>query len=57
MTLDFSYPLTELSTKNLPGGERQSDLKADKLTNISESSFWKIWDPRRLKILWNYTVY
>jgi hypothetical protein len=36
MTLGSTQPLTEMSTRNLPGGKRQPASKADKLTVICE---------------------
>jgi hypothetical protein len=35
MTLGSTQPLTEMSTRNLPGGKGRPALKADKLTAIS----------------------
>jgi hypothetical protein len=36
VTLGSTQPLTEMSTKNLPGGKRRPARKADKLTAICE---------------------
>jgi hypothetical protein len=36
MTLRSTQPLTEMSTRNLPGGKGGTARKADKLTAISE---------------------
>jgi hypothetical protein len=36
MTLESTQPLTEMSTRNLPGGKRQPARKADNLTAICE---------------------
>jgi hypothetical protein len=36
MGLESTQPLTEMSTRNLPGGKRQPDLKAHNLTAICE---------------------
>jgi hypothetical protein len=36
MALGSTKPLTEISTKNLPGGEGRSSPKADNLTDICE---------------------
>jgi hypothetical protein len=36
MALGSNQPLTEMSTKNLPGGEGQPALKVDNLTAICE---------------------
>jgi hypothetical protein len=39
MTLGQTQPLTEMSTRNLPGGKRRLALKADNLTAICEPTF------------------
>jgi hypothetical protein len=44
--------LTEMSTRNLPGGKRRPARKADNLTAICELIVWKMWEPRRLTTLW-----
>jgi hypothetical protein len=36
MALGSAQPLTEMSTRNLPGGKGQPARKADKLTAICE---------------------
>jgi hypothetical protein len=36
MALDSTQPLTEMSTKNLPGGKEQPERKSGKLTAICE---------------------
>jgi hypothetical protein len=36
MTLGLTQPLTEMSTRNLPGGKGQPVCKADNLTAICE---------------------
>jgi hypothetical protein len=36
MALELTEPLTEMSTRNLPGGEGRPVRKADKLTAICE---------------------
>jgi hypothetical protein len=36
MALGSTQPLTEVSTRNLPGGKGRAALKADDLTAISE---------------------
>jgi hypothetical protein len=48
MALVSTQPLTEMSTRNLPGGKGQPALKADNLTTICE--------PRRLTALWASTA-
>jgi hypothetical protein len=52
MVLGSTQPLTEMSTRNLPGGKRRPARKADNLTAICEPIVWKMWDPRRLTTLW-----
>jgi hypothetical protein len=51
-----SRPLTEMSTRNLPGGKGWTALEADKLIAICEPIVWKIWDPRCLTTLWASTA-
>jgi hypothetical protein len=41
MALGLTYPLTEMSTGNLPGGKGQSALKADNVISVSEPIIWK----------------
>jgi hypothetical protein len=36
MTLGFTQSLTEMSTRDLPGGKERQALKADSLTAICE---------------------
>jgi hypothetical protein len=36
MALGSTQPLTEMSTRNLPGGKGRPECKADKLTAIRE---------------------
>jgi hypothetical protein len=56
MALASTQPLTEMSTRNLPGGKRRSKRKADNLTAICEPIFEKMWEPRRLTTLWASTA-
>jgi hypothetical protein len=52
MALGSTQPLTEMSTKNLPGeGEARPARKADNLTSICEPTVWKLWAPRLLTTL------
>jgi hypothetical protein len=52
MTVGSTQPLTEMSTRNLPGGKGRSASKADNLTTICEPTVYKMWEPRRLTTLW-----
>jgi hypothetical protein len=52
MALESTQPLTEMSTRKLPGGKRRPARKADKLTAICEPIVEKIWELRRLTTLW-----
>jgi hypothetical protein len=52
MALGSTQPLTEMSTRNLPGGKGRPARKADNLTAICEPIVLKMWEPRRLTTLW-----
>jgi hypothetical protein len=52
MALGSTHPLTEMSTRNLPGGKGRPVRKADNLTAICEAIVYKMWEPRRLATLW-----
>jgi hypothetical protein len=52
MTLESTQPITEMSTRNLPGGKGRAARKADKLTAICEPNVQIMWDPQRLTTLW-----
>jgi hypothetical protein len=52
MALGSTQPLTEMSTRNLSGGEERPARKADNFTAICESIVYKMWEPRRLTTLW-----
>jgi hypothetical protein len=57
MALGSTQPLTETSTRNLPGGKgRLAAHGADNLTAICEPTVYKMWEPRRLKTLWAFTA-
>jgi hypothetical protein len=56
MALGSSQPLTEMSTRNLPGGKGRPARKVDNITAISETVVWKMWEPRRLTTLWASTA-
>jgi hypothetical protein len=53
MALCSTQPLTEMSTRNLPGGKGRPMRKADNLTAICEPIVSKMWDPQRLTTLWD----
>jgi hypothetical protein len=55
MALRSTQPLTEMSTRNLPGGKWWPARKAD-VTAICETVVWKVWALRRLTILWASTA-
>jgi hypothetical protein len=52
MALGSTQSLTEMSTRNLHGGKGRPARKADNLIAICESIVYKMWEPRRLSILW-----
>jgi hypothetical protein len=56
MALGSTQPLTEMSTRNIPGSKGRSARKADNLTAICELIVQKIWEPRRLTALWASTA-
>jgi hypothetical protein len=56
MALGSTQPLTEMSTRNLPGGKGRPARKADNLTAICESTVYKMWESRRLTTLWSSTA-
>jgi hypothetical protein len=56
MALGSTQPLTEMSTRILPGGKGQLVCKADNLTAICEPIVWKMWEPRRLTTIWASTT-
>jgi hypothetical protein len=56
MVLGSTQPLTEASTRNLPGGKVRPARTADKLTALWEPIFEKTWEPPRLKALWVSTA-
>jgi hypothetical protein len=56
MALGSNQPLTEMRTRNLPGGEGRPALKTDNLTAICEPTVWKMWKLRRLTTLWASTA-
>jgi hypothetical protein len=56
MVLGSSQPLTEMSTRKLPGGKGRPAREADNLTATCEPIVWKMWEPRRLTTLWAFTA-
>jgi hypothetical protein len=56
MTLGSTQPLTEVSTRNLPGNKGRPARKADNLNVICELIVRKMWEPRRLTTLWASTA-
>jgi hypothetical protein len=61
MVLRGTQALTEMSTRNLPGGgggvKGRSPGKADKFTAICGAIYLeKMWEHRRLRTLWAFTV-
>lgn len=46
----------KLSTRDHPGYKGCMASKTDSLTTICEPIVWKIWEPRRLTILWGSTA-
>jgi hypothetical protein len=56
MALGSTQPLTEISTRNLPGGEGRPARKADNLTAICEPIVYKMWEPQHLTALWVSTA-
>jgi hypothetical protein len=52
MALESTQPLTDVSTRNLPGGKGQPAHKADSLTAICEPTVWKMWEPWHFTTLW-----
>jgi hypothetical protein len=46
-----TQPLTEMSTRNLPGGKGRPESKFGNLTIICEPIVWKMWEPQRLTTL------
>jgi hypothetical protein len=41
MTLGSTQPLTEMSTRNIPGGKKMPARRADNLAAIYEPNVWK----------------
>jgi hypothetical protein len=49
-------PVTEMSTRDLPGDKGWLARKADNLIAIFERIVWKMWEPQRLTPLWASTA-
>jgi hypothetical protein len=56
MALRSTQPLTEMSTRNIPGGKGWPARKADNLTAICEAIVRNTWEPRGLTTLWASTA-
>jgi hypothetical protein len=56
MALGSTQPLTEMSTRNIPGGKGRPARKADNLAAICEPTVNKMWEPQHLTTLWASTV-
>jgi hypothetical protein len=56
MAMGSTQPLTEMSTRNIPGGKGLPALKADNLPANYKPIVWKMWEPRRLTTLWAFTA-
>jgi hypothetical protein len=52
MALGSAQPLTEKSTRNLPGGKGWPARGADNLTAVCEPIVYRMWEPRRFTTLW-----
>jgi hypothetical protein len=56
MAMGSTQTLTEMSTRNFPGGKGRAAREADNHTAICEPIVYKMWGPRRLTILWAFTA-
>jgi hypothetical protein len=56
IALESTQPLTDMITRNSPGGKRRPERKTG-FTVICEPIFSKMWEPRRLTNLWTFTVW
>jgi hypothetical protein len=52
VALGSIQPLTQMSTRNFPGGKGRPVHKTENLTAICEPIVWKMWEPRYLTTLW-----
>jgi hypothetical protein len=51
MILGSTQPLTEISTRNIPGGKKRPAHRADNLSAICELNICKLWEPEPLTTL------
>jgi hypothetical protein len=56
MALWSTQPLTEMSTRNLPGGKERPARRADNLTAICDPIVYRAWEPQCLTTLRDSTV-
>jgi hypothetical protein len=56
VALGSTQPLTEMSTRILPGSKGRPARKVDNFTAISGPIVYKMWVPRRLTTLWASTA-
>jgi hypothetical protein len=56
MALGSTQPLTEMSTRNLPGGKGRPACKAHNFTAICEFDYLELWEPRHLTTQWASTT-
>jgi hypothetical protein len=56
MALGSTQPLTEMSTRNIPGDEGRPARKADNLAIICDPIVYKMWEPQHLTTLWVSTA-
>jgi hypothetical protein len=56
MALGSTPPLTEMTTRNHPGGKKRPARKAHNLTAICEPIVYKMCEPRPLRTLWASTA-
>jgi hypothetical protein len=54
MSLGSTQPLTEMSTRNLPGGKGRPAHEADTSQPSVSRLSRKMWEPRRLTALWDF---
>jgi hypothetical protein len=59
MALGSTLPLTEMSTRNIPGGKKRPARRPDNLAAICEANVKKMWEPQppaTLRASTGYTV-